>query len=72
MNPWLILPATAIIFREIFVSGLREYLGNTSRTLSVTKLAKWKTMTQMVAIAVLFAATGSNTSARGCWRATGR
>jgi len=58
MNPWLILPATAIIFREIFVSGLREYLGNTSRTLSVTKLAKWKTMTQMVAIAVLFAATG--------------
>jgi CDP-diacylglycerol--glycerol-3-phosphate 3-phosphatidyltransferase len=58
MNPWLILPATAIIFREIFVSGLREYLGNVSRTLEVTKLAKWKTMTQMVAIGILFAATG--------------
>lgn len=58
MNPWLILPATAIIFREIFVSGLREYIGNVSRTLEVTRLAKWKTMTQMVAIAVLFAATG--------------
>ncbi len=27
MNPWLILPATAILFREVFVSGLREYLG---------------------------------------------
>jgi CDP-diacylglycerol--glycerol-3-phosphate 3-phosphatidyltransferase len=58
MDPWLILPATAIIFREVFVSGLREYLGNTSRQLSVTKLAKWKTTAQMVAIAVLFAAMG--------------
>jgi cardiolipin synthase len=27
MNPWLILPATVILFREVFVSGLREYLG---------------------------------------------
>jgi CDP-diacylglycerol--glycerol-3-phosphate 3-phosphatidyltransferase len=58
MDPWLILPATAIIFREVFVSGLREYLGNTSRQLVVTKLAKWKTTAQMVAIAVLFAAMG--------------
>jgi CDP-diacylglycerol--glycerol-3-phosphate 3-phosphatidyltransferase len=58
MNPWLILPATAIMFREVFVSGLREYLGNTSKLLAVTKLAKWKTTAQMVAIAVLFAATG--------------
>lgn len=58
MDPWLILPATAIIFREVFVSGLREYLGNTSRLLAVTKLAKWKTTVQMVAISVLFAAMG--------------
>ncbi len=58
MDPWLILPATAIMFREVFVSGLREYLGNASRTLAVTKLAKWKTTAQMVAISVLFAATG--------------
>jgi cardiolipin synthase (CMP-forming) len=27
MNPWLILPATMILFREVFVSGLREFLG---------------------------------------------
>ncbi len=27
MNPWLILPATVILFREVFVSGLREFLG---------------------------------------------
>ncbi|GAB4265436.1 MAG: CDP-diacylglycerol--glycerol-3-phosphate 3-phosphatidyltransferase [Pararhodobacter sp.] len=58
MDPWLILPATVILFREVFVSGLREYLGNTSRLLAVTRLAKWKTTAQMVAIAVLFAALG--------------
>lgn len=55
MSPWLVLPATVILFREVFVSGLREYLGDTAGTLSVTKLAKWKTTTQMIAIAVLFA-----------------
>lgn len=58
MDPWLILPATMIMFREVFVSGLREYLGHKSRALVVTKLAKWKTTAQMVAISVLFAATG--------------
>ncbi|WP_120500205.1 CDP-diacylglycerol--glycerol-3-phosphate 3-phosphatidyltransferase [Roseovarius sp. EL26] len=55
MSPWLVLPATVILFREVFVSGLREYLGDTAGTLKVTKLAKWKTTTQMIAIAVLFA-----------------
>jgi cardiolipin synthase len=55
MDPWILLPATVILFREVFVSGLREYLGDTAGTLKVTKLAKWKTTAQMVAIAVLFA-----------------
>jgi CDP-diacylglycerol--glycerol-3-phosphate 3-phosphatidyltransferase len=55
MSPWLVLPATMILFREVFVSGLREYLGDTAGTLKVTQLAKWKTTLQMVAIAVLFA-----------------
>ncbi|TKZ22310.1 CDP-diacylglycerol--glycerol-3-phosphate 3-phosphatidyltransferase [Shimia litoralis] len=54
MSPWLVLPATVILFREVFVSGLREYLGDVSGTLKVTKLAKWKTATQMVAISFLF------------------
>jgi CDP-diacylglycerol--glycerol-3-phosphate 3-phosphatidyltransferase len=58
MNPWLILPATIILFREIFVGGLREYLGDTAGLLAVTPLAKWKTTAQMVAIAVLFLGTG--------------
>lgn len=54
MSPWLVLPSTFILFREVFVSGLREYLGDTAGTLKVTNLAKWKTTTQMIAIAVLF------------------
>jgi CDP-diacylglycerol--glycerol-3-phosphate 3-phosphatidyltransferase len=54
MSPWLVLPATVILFREVFVSGLREFLGDTAGTLKVTKLAKWKTTAQMVAIALLF------------------
>ena len=53
-SPWLVLPATVILFREVFVSGLREYLGDTAGTLKVTQLAKWKTTAQMVAISVLF------------------
>ncbi len=53
-TPWLVLPATVILFREVFVSGLREYLGDVAGTLKVTKLAKWKTTAQMVAIAILF------------------
>ena len=53
-SPWLVLPATVILFREVFVSGLREFLGDTAGTLKVTPLAKWKTTFQMIAIAVLF------------------
>lgn len=55
MSPWLVLPSTVIVFREVFVSGLREFLGDTAGTLKVTRLAKWKTTTQMIAVAVLFA-----------------
>jgi CDP-diacylglycerol--glycerol-3-phosphate 3-phosphatidyltransferase len=58
MNPWLLLPATVILFREVFVSGLREYLGSQAGLLKVTNLAKWKTTAQMLAIAVIFAGTG--------------
>ena len=54
MSPWLVLPATVILFREVFVSGLREFLGDSASTLQVTKLAKWKTTAQMAAIAILF------------------
>ena len=55
LNPLVLLPATLIVFREVFVSGLREFLGEVAGTLQVTKLAKWKTTAQMMAIAMLFA-----------------
>lgn len=55
MTLWILLPVTAILFREVFVSGLREFLGNTASTLQVTNLAKWKTTVQMCAISLLFA-----------------
>ncbi len=55
LNAWILLPATAIVFREIFVSGLREFLGDAAGALTVTWVAKLKTAAQMIAIAVLFA-----------------
>jgi len=45
-----LVPAIAILFREIFVSGLREFMGNRSVTVHVTFLAKWKTTVQLVAL----------------------
>lgn len=52
---WIVLPAGIIVFREVFVSGLREALGDQARALKVTGLAKWKTTVQMVALTLLFA-----------------
>lgn len=46
-----LIPACAILLREIFISGLREFLGNTKVVLAVTRLAKWKTTVQLVALA---------------------
>jgi len=52
---WLILaPAVMILFREVFISGLREFIGADKGSLAVTRLAKWKTAAQMLAITVLF------------------
>src|SRR5882757_10469663 len=48
-----ILPALVILSREILVSGLREYLAGLRVRVPVSKLAKWKTGIQMVAIGIL-------------------
>ena len=47
------LPALAILLREIFIAGLREYLGPLNISVPVTNLAKWKTGMQMTAIGFL-------------------
>jgi len=56
MNPLVVIPAALILFREVFVSGLREFLGADAGRLKVTGLAKWKTTVQMVAVIVLLVA----------------
>ncbi len=48
-----LLPALVILCREILVSGLREYLAGLRVGMPVSRLAKWKTVIQMVAIGVL-------------------
>jgi cardiolipin synthase len=48
-----LLPAMIILCREILVSGLREYLAALRVGLPVSKLARWKTAIQMVAIGFL-------------------
>lgn len=50
----IVLPASVIFFREVLVSGMREFLGDRARGLAVTNLAKWKTAAQMVSISVIF------------------
>jgi cardiolipin synthase len=50
-----LLAAVIILCREILVSGLREYLAELRVGVPVTRLAKWKTIGQMVAIGFLIA-----------------
>jgi len=54
---WLILvPAMAIIGRDILVSGAREHAALQGRAMPPTQLAKWKTACEMLAIALLILA----------------
>jgi len=53
ISPVTIFPALVILAREILVSGLREHLATLNVPVPVSRLAKWKTFLQMVAIGVL-------------------
>lgn len=52
---WTLWAAIIILCREILVSGLREYLAELKVSVPVSRLAKWKTTAQMVALAFLLA-----------------
>jgi cardiolipin synthase (CMP-forming) len=52
---WSLFAAVIILCREILVSGLREYLAELRVSVPVTRLAKWKTLGQMVAVGFLIA-----------------
>jgi CDP-diacylglycerol--glycerol-3-phosphate 3-phosphatidyltransferase len=47
--------AVIILCREILVSGLREFLAELRVSVPVTKLAKWKTFAQLLAVGFLVA-----------------
>jgi cardiolipin synthase len=50
---WSLLAAVVILCREILVSGLREYLAELRVSVPVTRLAKWKTTLQLIAVGFL-------------------
>jgi cardiolipin synthase len=52
---WSLWAAIVILCREILVSGLREYLAELRVSVPVTRLAKWKTTFQLVAVGFLLA-----------------
>lgn len=47
------VPVIVILCREVLVSGLREFLSEVKVGMPVTRLAKWKTGFQMVALGLL-------------------
>ena len=51
-----LIAALVILLREITVSGLREFLGGLQVSIPVSKLAKWKTTLQLVALGALILA----------------
>lgn len=52
---WSLWAAIVILCREILVSGLREFLAELRVSVPVSRLAKWKTTLQLVAVGVLIA-----------------
>lgn len=50
---WSLWAALVILSREILVSGLREFLAEVRVSVPVSRLAKWKTTVQMVALGFL-------------------
>jgi CDP-diacylglycerol---glycerol-3-phosphate 3-phosphatidyltransferase len=52
---WSLWAAIVILCREVLVSGLREFLAELNVRVQVTRLAKWKTTVQLVAVGFLIA-----------------
>jgi len=51
-----LIPAMVILLREIAVSGLREFLAGLQVSVPVSRLAKWKTTLQLIALGALILA----------------
>jgi cardiolipin synthase len=70
ISDWSIWAAVIILSREILVSGLREFLAELNVTVAVTRLAKWKTTVQIMALCFLLAGTAGDRIC-GCATAIG-
>ncbi len=53
ITDWETIPALIILLREIAVSGLREYLARIKISVPVSRIAKFKTSMQLIALALL-------------------
>lgn len=53
-----VIAGLIILVREIAVSGLREFLGGLQVSVPVTRLAKWKTTFQIIALGALILGGG--------------
>ncbi|NND49972.1 MAG: CDP-diacylglycerol--glycerol-3-phosphate 3-phosphatidyltransferase [Rhizobiales bacterium] len=60
-----VIAAVVILAREVLISGLREYLAGISFEVPVSKLAKWKTAIQLVALSVLMSGQAGEAVAPG-------
>jgi cardiolipin synthase (CMP-forming) len=58
---WSIWAAIVILCREILVSGLREFLAELKVGVPVSRVAKWKTTAQIVAVGFLIAGPAGET-----------
>lgn len=61
ISGWAVLAALVILLREILVSGLREFLAEIRIGMPSSRLAKWKTTVQLVAIGFLIIGTDAPT-----------
>lgn len=54
-----VIAAVIIMIREVLISGMREFLAGSKVIVPVTRLAKWKTFIQMLALGFLIVNTAS-------------
>ncbi len=55
ISSYSLAAAVVILCREILVSGLREFLADLKVSIPVSRIAKWKTTVQLVALGFLIA-----------------
>ena len=61
IHGWALWAAIVILCREILVSGLREFLAELKVGVPVSRVAKWKTTAQIVAVGFLIAGPAGET-----------